>query len=74
MLDYFNKIDKKSVSKELFLSFFECNLYIEREWNFGEESENFVVTPKDNVKIGDELSQLENNAQNVYFPFAKFVS
>ena len=29
------------------------------EWNFGEGSENFVVTPKDNVKIGDELSHVD---------------
>lgn len=29
------------------------------EWNFGEGSENFVVTPKDNIKIGDELSHVD---------------
>ena len=29
------------------------------EWNFGEGSENFVVTPKDDVKLGDTLNNVD---------------
>ena len=29
------------------------------EWNFGEGSDNFVVTPKDNVKLGDTLNNVD---------------
>lgn len=29
------------------------------EWNFGEGSENFVVTPKDYVKLGSELKHVD---------------
>ena len=29
------------------------------EWNFGEGSENFVVTPKDDVKLGSELKHVD---------------
>lgn len=29
------------------------------EWNFGEGSENFVVTPKDNIKLGDTLNNVD---------------
>ena len=28
-------------------------------WNFGEGSDNFVVTPKDNVKLGDTLNNVD---------------
>ena len=29
------------------------------EWNFGEGSDNFVVTPHDNVKLGDTLNNVD---------------
>ena len=29
------------------------------EWNFGEGSDNFVVTPNNNVKLGDELTHVD---------------